>query len=269
MDIDFERIATWTGAVYFTGLILATIVILSVILLNFSESFLPQQSGAELLGVFVNGVLTIGLLFLYYQTGKTQKEQEESLSAQADALSEQAEALTTQTEELSSQRGIMEKQQELEEELRKLILDIDGKMADANDEIVVCVSNHGGGTAQNLRIFVLPEAEDCSFGLKSHEIRLSKIAEQNYLTSGNTVGPEDKMVEMKATVSCRYISESSGENICKFSDLTTKLATDGVTELGMRIQLRAEDQHGNTDEAILYNITKSIHSNMTFREFVQ
>lgn len=256
------------GLLYTSVLLLGIIIIFVIIVLNLFQSSIPSNLDTNLLDVFVNGLLTIGLLFLYYQTGKTQESQEESLTDQAEALSKQAETLSRQTEELTKQRGIMEKQQEIEEQLNRIILDIEGCQVVRGNDIKVCVSNHGGGIARNIRLLIHVQFETESWSTTMHDIPLTKISEKDYLTEGNTVGPEEKQVELIASFECTFIDGNGDEQYCNFPEMTMKATDSGINTVQVRVMVRAEDQHGNMDESTLYDFESSIYPNMDLVEAV-
>jgi len=82
------------------------------------QNTIPNNPNTELIGIFINGILTVGLLYLYYRSAKTQKSQEESLS-------EQAKALNSQSETLSIQKDILAEQRDLSEYAQQSIISID------------------------------------------------------------------------------------------------------------------------------------------------
>jgi hypothetical protein len=267
MRIGTDGIARLGGGLYLSLMLLFVIITVSTILLVFVDESLPNESNTELLGVVVNAILTIGLLFLYFKSAKTQASQEDALSEQAEALSKQADTLSIQTDELTKQRDIMEKQQNLEQELHKLILDIDGFQPINDNDLQICVSNHGGGIARNVRIVSnlrLPDRDDEFV----YESKLQKLTDKSYLSQGNTVAPEAREVEMKAEVKYLLPTESEETESCTFPELTRHLSSCGITNLSLKILLRAEDQHGNMDEDILYDVEGNIYSDMTLEEFL-
>ncbi|SIR60439.1 hypothetical protein [Natronorubrum daqingense] len=115
---------TVLGGMLVTAALFLTIILMIGIIINTFQNSVPDDPTIEAIGIFVNGILTIGLLYLYHQSSKTQESQEKSLSEQAKALNSQASTLSDHTKELATQRQILAEQRNLAEYSQKSIISI-------------------------------------------------------------------------------------------------------------------------------------------------
>lgn len=178
-----ESITVLGGLLYISTLFLAILIITGIIVLKTFQDTLPENPNAELIGIFTNGILTVGLLYLYRQSAKTQESQEESLSEQAKALNSQAENLSDQTRELSIQRDILAEQRDLAEYSQRSITSIDDftfiPLSESQDRhefrentylyysefVELVISNYGDAPAYdfNIELYIIADGEEFQF----------------------------------------------------------------------------------------------------------
>ena len=165
------------------------IVAVGKILLKAFQNTIPESPNTELLGIFIDSILTIGLLYFYYRSSKTQQDQEKSLSEQVKALNTQADTLSDHTEELAIQKKILAEQRDLTEYGQTSIISITDfnfvpliESQDRHDfqenvhlyysEFVECeISNYGEAPAHDLTIEFYVIADDAEFQFISPLIR--------------------------------------------------------------------------------------------------
>jgi hypothetical protein len=176
-----EAVPKVVGLVYVGILFLTVITVIGFVLLYIFQSYLPENLNTELIGIFINGVLTTGLLYLYYDSSKTQQNQEESLSEQAKALNSQASILENHTKELATQKEILAEQRDLTKYSQTSIISITDfdfipltKSQERHDfqentylyysEFVECeISNYGEAPAHDFTIELYIVADDEEF----------------------------------------------------------------------------------------------------------
>lgn len=178
-----ESVIVFAGMFYAAALFLTTIGLIGIVMLFIFQNTLPENPNTELIGIFINGILTLGLLYLYHQSGKTQKSQEESLSEQANALDSQAKTLSKQREELSTQREILAEQRDLAEYGQQSIISIDDfnfiSLAESQDRhefqentflyysefVELQISNYGEAPAHDFHIelYIIADNEEFQF----------------------------------------------------------------------------------------------------------
>lgn len=176
-----EHITVLGGLLYTAALFLVILTIIGIIILNTFQNTIPDNPNTELIGIFINGILTIGLLYLYRRSSKTQENQEETLSEQAKALNSQAKTLSNHTEELSAQKEILAEQRDLAKYGQQSIISIDDfnfvPLEESQDRhgfkentylyysefIELEISNYGGAPAHDFHIELHILADDEEF----------------------------------------------------------------------------------------------------------
>ncbi|MFC4987377.1 hypothetical protein [Saliphagus infecundisoli] len=181
---DYVKSTTLLGGILcLSALIIGVLIIIGAVILNIFQKTIPGNPNTELIGIFINGILTLGLLSLYLRSAKTQESQEESLSEQAKALNSQAETLADHTRELSTQIEILAEQRDLAKYSQQSIVSIGDftfiPLTESQERrgfqenvylyysefVELEVLNYGEAPAHNfyVELYILADDEECQF----------------------------------------------------------------------------------------------------------
>lgn len=257
--------------------LLGSLVVLSVLLtgaitLNFmlhvyetySESDRLFELWLNVMGIIVNGLFSLGMLYLYSRIGSAQKEQR-------DLMEEQRNLDENQRTIMREQTNISENQQRLERLRQQFRIDLEGHRPIDENSILVCVSNHGDGVAMNPRLITSVSyygEEDLGLTFGAGSLQLNKVCEDEYRDKGAMIGAKETGVELSSTVRFLRVTDE-GTREYAFPEMATELSTAGVDEISVVIKFEVTDVFGDFAEETMYQFTVSIHPNMTFEEAVQ
>lgn len=257
--------------------ILGSFVVLSVLLtaavtLNFVLHVYEMYSDSDRLfelwlnvvGIVVNGLFSLGMLYLYSKIGSAQEEQR-------DLMEEQRNIDENQRTIMREQTNISESQQRLERLREQFHIDLEGRKPIDENSLLVCVSNHGEGVAMSPQLVTSVSyygEEDAEVTFETGSFPLTKVCDDEYRDRGTIIGARETDVEVSSTVLFRRITEEGNQDYT-FPEMTTELAAAGVDEVSVTLKFEVTSVFATPAEQTVYRFTVSIHPNMTFEEAVQ
>lgn len=250
-----------------------------LIVLIFIAFLFFDQSTIRVLDVVLGSVLTLGLLYLYNESGKVLESQAEQLERQVNQLESQTEQLERQVNQLERsntarfQPRISVVDQYGREEIEINNMTGEGKKPSTKSNFyVVKLSNQGYGYAQNLQVEFEISYEGVSedFRLDSYSIGLRSLSTPARYGMEEGAFIDARTIEEEFCANVFFQLAEDGDEIpLNFTRAIARLQENGVERVEIRFTVRWENAFGEPDYINMSGRKIDLYPGITFKDIME